>query len=362
MANHSLRDSIVYRRARLSAPSAGKLMEQFAVAPRHSVKRLIAQAGPFRANLRYRDAFRFTNAGGWNMSQQDAATLRNKLSAVVVPVKVAAIESIRRSLAGVKVVINPPLLPSHSIGLPDLVLDYVIEKITGPMTDSILDKVVAGDPSDYGRCGGMAFAALDFFLASRDVPLDTVKPSSGPLRAFIWQRLLDSLDLNIVRFLDWTVQLHVLPAISKVASAAIGSVAGSIGGPIGAAIGALVAGGKDILGVGGADVLASRTRDELAELKRKLDAYPAWPIGLIYGDEVVFWKQHQIIASSYRDLPNGRLELRIWDNNDPLPGSDVGETRWIIDAGGDAISVAGAGKDVKGIICDRYDPVAPPVL
>jgi hypothetical protein len=299
------------------------------------------------------------NSGGWNLSEADAAALRERLAPLVEPLKIAAIEAIRHSLSGVSVVVDPPLLPSYTLGLPQLVIDRVIEEITGSATDTLFDEVLAGAPGDYGRCGGMAFAAVDYFLASRDVPMDATQPLEGPLHDFIWQRLLDSLDLNLDRFLDWTVQLHVLPPLSSLASAAIGTAAGAVGGPVGAAIGALVAGGADILGVGGADVLAARTRDELAELRRNLDASPAWPIGLVYGDTALIWEQHQIVAQRYRELPDGRLELRIWDNNRALPSEDDGEP-WIVDARGDQLTVEGAGRDIKGILCDRYQPAGPP--
>src|SRR5207249_939595 len=142
----------------------------------------------------------------------------------------------------------------------------------------------------YGRCGGMAFAGLDYFLIGQDVPGDTQPPASGPLRDYIWQRLLDSLDLNVTRYLDWTMQLHIMPVISKLASAAIGAAAGTlIGGPIGTAIGALVGGGEDILGLGGPKVLVGRTRDELNNVRSRLDTGPGWPIGLIYDDSALVW-------------------------------------------------------------------------
>lgn len=356
MANHNLRASITYRRSRLPAPVARPLVSLFDHWPRGSIRALLSQAGPFKAVDPFRDAFRFRNARGWNTSEEDAATLRERFRRELDTVKLIGIQAVRNALGGVKVVVNPPLLPTYTMNLPDVVIDYVINEITGELTDLLLDKILAGDPNDYGRCGGMAFAALDLFLVGQDVPEESEQPSSGALRQYIWNRLIDSLDLNVTRFLEWTMQLHVLPAISSTASAAIGAAAGSIGGPVGAAIGALVAGGEDILSLGGADVLVERTRDNLTTLKEKLDANPAWPIGLIYGDRPLVWQQHQILALRYEDLVGGRMKLWVWDNNRGRQ-----ETTWtVVDPTGDALQVDGESSDVKGIICDEYERAIPP--
>ena len=69
-----------------------------------------------------------------------------------------------------------PRVPLRSIGIPGV--------ITIPI----------GDASD-GLCGGMAFAARDYFEAGRPPPADTAPPGSGPLYDYFVDRLFDSFSL-----------------------------------------------------------------------------------------------------------------------------------------------------------------------
>ena len=49
----------------------------------------------------------------------------------------------------------------------------------------------------YGLCGGMTYAALDYFLAERPIPPDTTQPRLGtPLYSYILRRQLDTLTLG----------------------------------------------------------------------------------------------------------------------------------------------------------------------
>lgn len=168
--------------------------------------------------------------------------------------------------------------------------------------------------------------------------------------------MLDSLELNVTRFLGWTLELHVLPGISAAASALIGAVAGTVvGGPVGAAIGAFMAGKEDILGLGGPKVLGRRTRDEWSRLRNRLDTGPAWPIGLIYGDKPFFWQQHQVLALRYQMLGNGNVQLVVWDNNDGRS-----ERTWTFNPMAEVLNVQGDGRDIKGLLCEEYTFRTPP--
>jgi hypothetical protein len=358
MANHSLRASMVYRVSGDGSGTARQLAARFRYSPRNSLAALLAQAGPFfgdgrdRGGANARDAFAFRNSGGWNMSVADARILRERFQRQVDVVKLIGIEALRASLSVVR--IDVPVIPTFN--LPSIVVSEVVRRMTGPLTDRLLDAILAGDPSDYGRCGGMAFAGLDYFMVGQDVVEDTAQPGSGPLRQYIWTRLLDSLDLNVTRFLEWTMQLHVLPVISKGASALIGAVAGAVvGGPVGAAIGSFMAGKEDILGLGGPKVLGRRTAAEWNRLRSQLDAGPAWPIGLIYGDTPLVWKQHQILALRYQDLGGGNVRLFVWDNNDGRM-----ERTWIFNPTAEVLTVQGNSRDIKGIVCDDYTFRVPP--
>ena len=48
-------------------------------------------------------------------------------------------------------------------------------------------------PDEFGLCGGMCFAAADFYLAGRSIPSQTTRPKRGqPLFDYIYQRQADS--------------------------------------------------------------------------------------------------------------------------------------------------------------------------
>jgi hypothetical protein len=55
-----------------------------------------------------------------------------------------------------------------------------------------------------GLCGGMVFAARDFFEHQRPVPAETTAPGAGPIYHYIGDRLRDSFDLPLgpTKYLD----------------------------------------------------------------------------------------------------------------------------------------------------------------
>jgi len=58
----------------------------------------------------------------------------------------------------------------------------------------------------HGRCGGMAFAALDYFYKGLTIPSTTnVPPNESVLAKYIYDRLIDSFLTNGVKFVDWTI-------------------------------------------------------------------------------------------------------------------------------------------------------------
>ena len=320
--------------------------------PDNSINALLRTAGPFIAS---RDAYRFKNGDpGWPITDEDARVLRKHCEPAIDKAALVGIDIARHALGDVQIsaIVGP------SFGLPDAAIDYVIDKITEPLRDKLVEAVVAGTPGKYGRCGGMAFSGLDFFLAGWPVDTANVKPESGDLRQYIWTRLLDSLDKNAATFLEWIMVLHFLPAISTVASGALGAAAGSIGGPVGAAIGAFLAGRDDVLGLGGADALLDKTRDDWRRLGRRLAGAAAWPIGFVYGDSLDPTDQHQVLAIGMIDHGDGTATLDIWDNND---GAMCRKLQ--IDFRGDELKVTSSNANlnaIKGIICEDYEPKTPP--
>jgi len=64
-----------------------------------------------------------------------------------------------------------------------------------------------GLPSRFGLCGGMSFAAADYFLARRIIPADTAQPARGtPLYTYIYSRQSTSfgtMNTMALRFIEW---------------------------------------------------------------------------------------------------------------------------------------------------------------
>jgi hypothetical protein len=71
-----------------------------------------------------------------------------------------------------------------------------------------------GSWTTKGRCGGMAFAALDYFYAKMAVPAHTadcfpggkVPDDTSSLARYIWDRLMDSFMANGMKFAEWSLK------------------------------------------------------------------------------------------------------------------------------------------------------------
>lgn len=133
----------------------------------------------------------------------------------------------------------------------------------------------------YGVCGGMAFAALDYYLhgwvlPQGDAPDDHPVLDGGPgraLRNYIWQGLLDSMQgRTAVVMLRWSLALHLLPNL----------------------------GGRWVL---------TETKREWRALRRHLGAGDPWPIGLV-GRANGSFANHQVLALGYDDPGDGAGGLK----------------------------------------------------
>ena len=347
-----LRDAIAYRNIP-GPPFSGMALARRFPAEGKSLSNVLRAAGPF---VPTRDSYIFSNAGQ-AITLEDARILREHFQSYIDGVSDIGIDLLRASLRAYT--FSVPIL--GATGLPGVAVDFVIDKVSEDLRNRIVDSIVASIPGHYGRCVGLAFSAYDFFLAGWPIPSDTTPPGSGPLRDYIWDRLIDSLVANGAVFLEWTMVLHILPVISKLASAALGAAAGSvIGGPIGAALGAALAGGGDVLGAGGADALLDKTREHWPRIKQHLDEGAAWPIGIIHGSNSSPVDQHQILAIGYSDRGDGTGTLTVWDNNWPHEKHDVN-----FDMRGGELNVSSTDSyhdmnDTKGIICEEYSVKTPP--
>ncbi|MDH5193167.1 MAG: hypothetical protein OEW32_05725 [Nitrospira sp.] len=205
----------------------------------------------------------------------------------------------------------------------------------------------------------MAFAGYDFFLHGYPVDerLGTSPPVTGVLSDYIFDRLLDSLELNVVRFLDLVVTLHVLPILGKGATIALLAAAGSTAGTIGTAIGALIGTQVDIFQLGGPGSALDETKREWPIIKNILDREAAVPVGYILGTSANPIDQHQVLAIGYKDVGNGVATLTVWDNNEANASRNLQ-----LDFRGPELQVGNAhrGKVLKCIFAEKYSPRIPP--
>jgi hypothetical protein len=166
-----------------------------------------------------------------------------------------------------------PQVPVRRIGIPGVI------------------SIPIGDASD-GLCGGMAFAARDYFEAGRAPPPDTTPPAGGPLFDYLVTRLFASFGLPFgpVRYLE--LMNPSLPDGETVLSRF-----------------GLAPHGR-----------AWRTiRVEWPRIKADIDAARPSPLGLVKvksRSPLDLKQNHQVLAYGYV-LDGNRLSLRIYDPNHP---------------------------------------------
>lgn len=347
-----LRPAMDFRDLKGVERSARSLMtEMVGAAHVESVTELLRRAGPF---IPARDAYSFLNEAE-SFTLEDARAVRAMYQAPLDGVATAGIEAVRVALSVASFAV-PILGPT---GLPGPAIDWVVEQVSQPLRNLLADAVIGSVPGGYGRCGGFAFSAYDFFLCGWQIDqVDKSPPGSGDLRDFIWKRLLDSLQDNAATFLDWYMTLKVLPVVSATASGLLAAGAGgTLGGPLGAFLASLAGASSDFLGIGGGPALLDRTRGQLDQLAAKLQVNAAWPIGLIHADKELA-DQHQVLAIGM-ERGGPFPVLKVWDEN-----SGRNCHRWTIDLSGKTLQVACEGDpsygDLKGLICEAYTPTMPP--
>jgi len=177
------------------------------------------------------------------------------------------------STSGFRFANDFPHVPVRSIGIPNVI------------------SVPIGDASN-GLCGGMAFAARDYFEAERPPPDDTTAPGEGPLFDYLCDRLFDSFDLPLgpARYLEL-----MSPMLSD--GETLWSRTGFM--PHGRAW--------------------QMVRDEWPRVREDIDAGHPSPLGLVKvksTDPRQLKEDHQVLAYGY-DLEDGLLTLRLYDPNQP---------------------------------------------
>jgi hypothetical protein len=351
-----LRDALDFRAVTPAPRSARALRSALGGGSGESMASLLRMAGPF---MPARDAYSFSNsAEGFTL--EDAAAVRAIYQGPLDAVAKVGIEVVRSALTAASFAV--PIV--GATGLPGAAVDVVIEQVSQPLRNALVDAVVGSVPGTYGRCGGFAFSAYDFFLCGWQIDkTDVSPPGSGDLRDFIWKRLLDSLQDNAATFLDWYMTLKVLPIVSASASGILAAGAGgTIAGPLGAFLAGLIGASGDFLGIGGGPALLGRTRDHLDQLAGKLATNAAWPIGIIHPDKDLT-DQHQVLAIG-PDRSGEHPVLRVWDENWNDEDSGPCCHRWVLDLTGATLQVScdavPAYGDIKGLICESYTPTLPP--
>ena len=152
-------------------------------------------------------------------------------------------------------------------------------------------RVELGDASN-GLCGGMVFAALDFFLAKHPIPAASTPPTTGAVFDDIVRRLLNSFNLP----------LGILPYIVLMQPEY-----------------------PDGENRGGGNIFAPHGRAwqtirvEWPVIKSMLDSGQPCPLGLVRvksTDLSMLGHNHQVLATGY-DVINDMLTLFIYDPNFP---------------------------------------------
>lgn len=144
-----------------------------------------------------------------------------------------------------------------------------------------------------GLCGGMAFAARDYFEARLPVPAGATPPDSGPLFDFIVRRLFDSFDLpgGVLKYMEL---MHPDLPDHETDLSRIGLA------PHGRSWRMVV--------------------EEWPQIKADLDAGRPCPLGLVLvksADPMRLGENHQVMAYGY-DLAGDELSIRVYDPNAPL--------------------------------------------
>ncbi len=180
----------------------------------------------------------------------------------------------------------------------------------------------------YGLCGGMCFAALDFYKAGLPLPRGDGpggQPAPGTsLRDYIWQRQLDSLVSDAARFMAWLIALNYVPPSRPFR--------------------------------GGATRLLAWSRQEWDRLKAGVDAGEPVPIGLVRDTRNVY-DNHQVLAIGYEEPVGNHGTVYLYDPNCPDRDAtlrfEFGERLL------DGRESCGVETSLRGLFCEAYTPRDP---
>jgi hypothetical protein len=204
------------------------------------------------------------------------------------------------------------------------------------------------NPQTYGLCGGMAFAALDYYTAGIPIPTATVAPTQASaagtiMRNYLQRRQLDSLRENLGAVLAWMTVLNYIPQWWSFKS--------------------------------GAPWLLDRSKEEWKTLKKNIDAGQPTPLALI-GTTKDPLENHQVLAYGY-DEPDPGLGvdgtgiIYVYDMNcpgvEPTPDCLGGERTIRLDLREKALLAQECCPSLqrgplRGFMCEKYSAVMPPIV
>ena len=166
-----------------------------------------------------------------------------------------------------------PSVPVRRIGIPGVV------------------SIPIGDASD-GLCGGMVFAARDYFEAGRAPVPGAAPPGEGPLFDYLVDRLFASFDLPFGPATYLKLMSPILPDGESLWSR---------------------------LGLGPHGRAWRMAHEEWPKIRRDVDEGHPSPLGLVRvrsHDPLDLKENHQVLAYGY-DLAGSSLTLRVYDPNRP---------------------------------------------
>lgn len=238
----------------------------------------------------------------------------------------------------------------------------------------IPDFIYKGDLkfSTKGRCGGMAFAALDYFYAHKMIPGYTSTPSNdNPLSEYILDRLHDSLDISL---------LGILKALGSIAVSAspVGSVSNLEEVPRYVYLTMAPTENKGtILGkctVGCLPGIRPLTDSEVSKAVHILDQKKPVVLGLVRASSIGdIGLNHQVVAYGYHyDKAYNAYTFNIWDNRFPnkeveatwYPGVKYGKLwywqQYFVPGKGFVKELLKDPGEWRGFFVEDYSPKTPP--
>jgi hypothetical protein len=182
------------------------------------------------------------------------------------------------------------------------------------LTINVLGNNIGIGDAANGLCGGMVFAARDFFEAGIPIPQQSANPSSGPLFDYIVTRLFDSFDLTLPP-----------PPLPPVPGVFITPIPPFGPGPL-TYMHLMDPALPDHETVASQSGFSYRGRawvmivDSWPRIKTDIDTHHLSPIGLIEvksADPTTMGQNHQVLTYGY-SLDGTNLTLRLYDPNAPM--------------------------------------------